>query len=430
MIAKNIFWLYCLQGANYLVPLITIPYLSRVLGVNHFGVLGLVMALVSFMTLLTDWGFSLTATQQVAHNSDKPDVLHSLFWDTFWARMGLGVVAFVGLAVAISLMPSLQQLGSVLLAATVQVIASMLGVGWFLQGLERMGSFVTSSLLNRILAIPLTFLLVHSPEDVAMATLIPGLCGLVSVFVSLRVANRLMPLLPLRFNLSGILQQLMHGAKIFLSTGAINLYTQSNILILASLSGNAEVGLYHGSNRIRNAVGSLIGPVGTVLFPRINHLMSRDRQAAKTMMIRMLVGQGGATFILSVIMFLVAPWGVPLALGHDFSAAVPVVQCMAPIPFLVGVNTVLGINVMLPLGMKNAFATIATASAAINFISMLILCPHFGAEGAAVASVITEIFVTGTMAFILYRKFRHKWTKAAELIIVALSKQPVRPRFY
>ncbi len=400
---KNISYLFIFQIAMYLVPMVTLPYLTRTLGVAHFGVMGIALGIVSLMTLLTDWGFSWTATQDVARNAGNPEMLHTIFWDTFWARMGLGVLAFLILFIvtSFSLVPSVGMLGGVLLAASTQTLTAMLSVNWFLQGLERMGAFVTTLMAGRLLTIPLTFLLVRTPEDVAMAALIPGLCGIFSCAISFVVANRLVRLLPLRFNIAGSLKQLRAGAKIFLSTGAINLYTQSNVLIIGMLAGNAEAGLFHGGDRIRRAVQMLVGPIGTAIFPRINNLLMHDRAAAHKLMMMTLIGQGGLTFLLSIIMFFVAPWGVPFALGKEFIHAVAVVEWLSPIPFLVGISNVLGINIMLPLGMKNAFTLIVMASAAINFLLMLILCPRYGAAGGAAAATLAEAFVTGAMSVVL-----------------------------
>jgi O-antigen/teichoic acid export membrane protein len=103
-------------------------------------------------------------------------------------------------------------------------------------------------------------------------------------------------------------------------------------------------------------------------------------------------------------MFAAAPWGAPLALGRDYVAAVPVVQWLSPLPFIIGLSNVLGINIMLPFGMKTEFATIVVASAVINFLAMIALCPLFGAVGAAASALATECFVTGTMAYVLYSR--------------------------
>jgi PST family polysaccharide transporter len=408
-VRKNIAFLYALQGVGYIVPLVTLPYLSRVLGVEHFGVFGIALAVVSVMSLITDWGFSVTAMQQVARHANDPETLRRILWDTHWARLGLGAVSFLGLGIVMAVAPSIGGLGVVVLAAAVQVLASMLSVGWFLQGLERMGALVTASIAGRVLSIPLLVLFVHKPSDVALATLIPGLCNFIPAAVSLYWAGRFVPLFPVRFDVLGMWRELCAGAQLFLTISAVNLYTQSTVLILSALSATSEVGLYHGADRIRRAVQTLIGPVGIALFPRINNLLQRDRAAARQLMWRLLIGQGGATFVLSVVMYVSAPWGVPLVLGQTFSAAVPVVQWLAPIPFLVGLNSALALNVMLPLGMKSEVTAIVTASAAINLVAMVILCPTHGAIGAAISATLTETFVTAAMGVVVLRRSGYRW---------------------
>jgi O-antigen/teichoic acid export membrane protein len=383
--------------------------LSRVLGVEHFGVFGIALAVVSVMSLITDWGFSVTAMQQVARHANDPETLRRILWDTHWARLGLGAVSFLGLGIVMAVAPSIGGLGVVVLAAAVQVLASMLSVGWFLQGLERMGALVTASIAGRVLSIPLLVLFVHKPSDVALATLIPGLCNFIPAAVSLYWAGRFVPLFPVRFDVLGMWRELCAGAQLFLTISAVNLYTQSTVLILSALSATSEVGLYHGADRIRRAVQTLIGPVGIALFPRINNLLQRDRAAARQLMWRLLIGQGGATFVLSVVMYVSAPWGVPLVLGQTFSAAVPVVQWLAPIPFLVGLNSALALNVMLPLGMKSEVTAIVTASAAINLVAMVILCPTHGAIGAAISATLTETFVTAAMGVVVFRRSGYRW---------------------
>ena len=116
---------YAVASASFASPPAgTLPYLSRVLGVEHFGVLGIALGVVSVMTLITDWGFSLSATQQVARHANDPETLRRILWDTYWARLGLGAMSFLGLGIVMTVVPSVGELGVVMLAAAVQVLAS------------------------------------------------------------------------------------------------------------------------------------------------------------------------------------------------------------------------------------------------------------------------------------------------------------------
>ena len=406
---RNITLLYLLQGANYLIPLATVPYLSRVLGVDMFGTMGVALSIIAAMRLLTDWGFGFTATQDVAHHAHEPKVLRTIFWDTFWARIGLGLLAFALFGIALATIPAVSAIWPVLLPCLVQVLSSMIAVGWFLQGLEKMDAFVWPYLFARALTIPLTFLLVHTPEDLPYAVFIPGFCEFIYCALAGRMAFKYVDLFPVRFSLHGIKKQIKGGTKLFISTAAINLYTQSNILILKSMASPVQIGYYHASDRVRIAHQAFIGPVSAALFPRINNLMIKDRQAAKKMMLRMLVGQGSFALLVSLAMYFLAPWLVPLALGKEYTGAIEVVQWLSPLPFVIGLNNVLGVNVMIPLGMKNEFAGIVCVSALINFASMILLCPSYGASGAAMSSVLTESFITGTQALILFMRLKGRW---------------------
>jgi len=406
---RNIVLLYLLQGANYLIPLVTIPYLTRILGVNMYGSMGVAISIITVMRLLTDWGFGFTATQQAARKANAPKSLRFLFWDIFWARIFLGLVAFALFGIALATIPAVQEISYVLLPSLVQVVSSMIAVGWFLQGLEKMDAFVWPFLFTRALTIPLTFLLVKSPADLVYAVFIPGFCEFLYCALAARMAFKYVNLFPVRFSIKGMKHQLRAGAKLFISTAAINLYTTSNILILKSMTTPLQIGYYHASDRVRIAHQAFIGPVSTAVFPRINNLMANDRQAAKKMMWRMLIGQGAFSLLVSLVMYLGAPYLVPFALGQEYVGAVPAVQVLAALPFVIGLSNVLGINIMIPLGMKDEFAWIVGVSAFMNVGTMILLCPHYGAVGAALSSVITETFITVVQAIILFLRLKGNW---------------------
>lgn len=99
-----------------------------------YGSMGVAISIITVMRLLTDWGFGFTATQQAARKANAPKSLRFLFWDIFWARIFLGLVAFALFGIALATIPAVQEISYVLLPSLVQVVSSMIAVGWFLQG--------------------------------------------------------------------------------------------------------------------------------------------------------------------------------------------------------------------------------------------------------------------------------------------------------
>ncbi|MCJ2121689.1 oligosaccharide flippase family protein [Methylobacterium sp. J-077] len=398
----NVITLTIWQGSIYLIPLITTPYLARVLGVQEFGWLGLAGAVVSYISLVVDWGFSLSATQKVAQNSGQVHVLRQLFWDVVLAKFILVCVMAAIFLLFILFFPDLKKILPIVLAFLLQVIFGVLNASWLLQGLERMMSFALASLAGRVLTIPLTFVFVHGPDDVVVAAAIQGGSFSISAIASLWAAGQVLDLRPVTFSPARSCQQIRDGASLFLSTGGISLYSQGNVLVLGAISGATAAGLYSGADRVRRAVQGVTGPVSTALFPRVNNLVVTNPLRAKTLIGLILLVQGGGTFFLSLGQYFAADFVVTRFLGPAFVDAVPVVQALAPIPFLVGLSNVFGMQMLIPLGFSRSFTIITLGAGFCSLIFLPILCFFHGAVGAAVAATVTEGLVTTMMALVLF----------------------------
>lgn len=398
---RNIGTLFLWQASLYLVPLITTPYLARVLGVSGFGTMSWALAATAYVSLISEWGFNWSATQRVARYASDAPTLRRIFWDTLTAKLVLAVGAGVVFAAITLVTPALFGLWPVLLACGLQILASVFSVNWFLQGLEKMGAFATASVVGRFLSVPLTLLWVKGPEDVVMAAAIVGGTGLISAGASIAMATRATQLGPWRFSPSGAWAEAAMGWRLFVSNGAISLYGQANIIVVGLVAGPIQAGLFSGADRLRRAVQGVSNPIGTALFPRINNVIATDPARAIALMFKLLWIQGALTLFVSLVFFLAAPMLTRVFLGAEFLAAVPIVQCLSALPFLVGLSNVLGVNMMLPLGMKSAFTLILIVSGLVNIGLLVVLCPLLGGLGAAIAVLMTETLVTLTMAGVL-----------------------------
>ena len=400
----NVITLFIWQGSVYLVPLITVPYLSRTLGVEKFGLLGIAGALVTYVTVIVDWGFSTSGTQKAAQISSDKLALRKLFWDVTFAKMLIGVTAVTISTAIVFIVPSLYDLRYIFLIFMFQVIFGILNASWLLQGLERMIGFAFASLIGRLLIIPLTLLFVKTPDDVAIAAAIQGGTFLISTAASLIVASKSTRLLPVELKLSGAVEQLILGARLFVVTGGITLYSQSNIVVLGSVSGAVEAGLYSGVDRIRRALQSLTSPLSTAVFPRVSNVLPRDPQQGVRLIKFVMIIQGSFTLLLSLLIFFGSRTIVDLFLGPDFRDSVVVLQIISPIIFVIGVSTVLGMNILLPFGLSSEFTKITVASGVFNIATLPISCYYFGALGAAGTILATEMFVTLAMALTITRR--------------------------
>jgi O-antigen/teichoic acid export membrane protein len=395
------------QVSNYLVPLLVLPYLGRMLGVAGFGAVGIGMAVSAYAVLITDWGFTYTATQAAAQDRDDHEVLNRLIWSTICAKALLGLVAAISIFAGTLLFVTDSSLRLVLPISAVAVFGSIFNVDWALRGIERLGLFAATSVIGRLSSVPVALLLVHGESDVAAGAFALMISGPITAALTLVVAHRAGILRAPSVSWRTTLTQIGEGTHIFLSTAIIGLYTNGLILILGAMSTAAQVGLFSVADKIRRPVQSLYAPITMVYFSRLNFLIKSDPPAAKVLARKIMVVQGALTAVLAVALAAVAPVVIGLLFGSGFEAAVPVLRVLAALVVLVGLSNVFGVMIMIPFGLKREFTACITLGAVVGMGLVFPLAHYWGAFGTAIAAAVAETCVTVAMFVVLAR--RHRW---------------------
>lgn len=399
----NIFSLYVWQAAQVVVPILTIPVLARALGVEKFGDVAIALNVAVYFTVVTEWGFNLSATQQVARASHNDALLRHIFWNTLFARAIIAILALFAALVLPICISAFQDISLLIWIASIQVVGTAITTNWFLQGLEKMVTFSILSILGRIIVVPLTLIFVNGPEDAVLAVVIQTgsvvLIGASALVVSLRTRQ----LLPVVLDLRGALNKIQEGVHLFSSQAAVTLYSQTNVVLLGIVSGPSAAGVFSGADRIRRAAQSAIGPISTALFPRVSVLAQEDPSAAFRVIVSVLIAQSILAICISFTIYFTADFVVEILLGNKFSEASSILRLLSPVPLLVGINNVLGTQILLPFGRQKTFSAIIIICGAFNVVSLLLLCPRMGALGAAYSIIITETLVTVAMAIFAFR---------------------------
>lgn len=399
----NILSMVVLQLSNYVIPLLTFPYLTRILGVTNFGTYALAFAVTTYLVLVTDWGFPLTASAQIARAGSDREEISRIFWATIAAKAVLGLVMVAGVLGAAVMVPQLRAVGLVLLCASGMVVANVVTVGWCLQGLERLGKFASAAAIGRALTVPATFLLVHGSGDAWIAALIQSGGALIGGMLSILLLVQLRVIGAPNASPRQVITQLREAWPLFLSAISVNLYTTTNTVLLGVLHGPAQVGLFSGADRLRAAAQSAIAPISQAVYPRASRLMHEDEAGAFLFARRLLWMQGLFTLAITLALAFGASPLIWLLAGPGFEGAIPVLRVLSPIPFLVGLSNVFGVQLMLPLGMKRLFSHILLASAVIDLLLVVPLSWRYGAVGTASAALIAELVVVVSMLITLLR---------------------------
>lgn len=400
---KNFFSLTILQLGNYLVPLLTLPWLTRVLGADGYGKVGFSVAFIGYFILLVDWGFNLSATRQIAVNRTDIEARSRIFWTVLAAKVLILICSALLLAVCIRLIPGLSEQADLLWLAYMAVPGTALMPVFYFQGIERMAGMASLNLMTRLVAAPLVFLLVVDAGDVAWAVSLQAGSILLAGLLNLGLLFRMKQVCWITPRWPGIGAALADGATLFFSTAAISFYTSSTTVILGFLAGATEVGYFVAAQNIVKAVQGLYGPLSQVVFPRLSHLFQHSRASALLMARKLFWMQGGLTLLTSVVLLFTAPYLIVFLFGPGFTDAISILQYLSPLPFLIGLSNVFGIQIMVPLGYNRAFAGIVTASGVISLLLITALGYRYAADGAAMAVALTELMVTVSMGIFLIR---------------------------
>lgn len=406
-LVHNVLALSGFNFASYIFPLITVPYVARVLGSTAWGLVAFGQAFGQYINLLVDYGFNMSATREVSRYRDSQDRLADIVAGVLGSKALLAFFAVVLALLVQQLVPIFQAHPALLWASLFSALASTLSPMWYYQGIEKMRLVAGLGILTKVLFTGGIFLLVRSAEDGWKVIALPGVASFIATAVALSLLYREVPF---RFPSRRLIwEALRMGWTMFVYNTGMSMYAVGNSFILGLFAPPQLVGYYAGAEKISKVFSTLLGPMSQVLYPRLSHLAHHNREEAARLawVGTAVMGMGGV--LLGCVGFVLAPFLVRIMLGPGFEPAVPVLRVLAVLPTLLALSNVLGIQWMLPLGLDRPFNAIILGAGFINLSLAVVLAPHYAQMGMAYAVVFSEIFVTLAMYVFLSIKKLGFW---------------------
>lgn len=398
---RNVILLYLVQFGSYVMPLITLPYLSRVLSPTRFGLVAYAQSFMWYFVTLTEYSFNLTATRQVAIHADDRDEISRIFGSVMVSKFLLTLGGFLILATSVFAIPEWRANWSLFFVSFLTVTGNFLFPLWLFQGLQRLEQVAIRDFLAKLLGILALFALVHNDSDYVRAAAvqagsvaIAGLAGLASVpFLS-----------PVRWKMpryKDVRESLISGWPLFLSLAATSFAAVTNVVILGFFSTPAEVGYYSGAQRIIAALKTLVGPLVTAIYPVVSVKAGRSEREAVGFIQKYALLLSGPFFLIGVFLVFAGPAVIRLVLGPKYDASMLVMQVMAMSPFLLALSHVYSTYYMLACGYDKAWMRIMLTVVMVNFVVLFpLLYLVRGAIALAITGVATDLF-----AVIMYWRF-------------------------
>lgn len=400
---KNFSSLTILQISQYIFPLITFPYLVRVLGPEGYGLVAFATAFVGYFTVITDYGFNLSATRDISINREFPAKMNEIFNSV----MTVKAILFLGsTALFIPILYGFSKFSNdldIYLITYTSVLGSVLFPVWFFQGIERMGFISAISIFVKILWVASIFLLVNSPDDIVILVTLNSLSAILNGIIGLLAVKRYFDIKFLIPSIKSINYQFKNSWHYFISNISVSLYTISNVFILGLFANNAVVGYFSAADKIRMAVQNLTSISGRTIFPHLSIEFKRSHEGAILFLKKYVKIIGLFTLSISILLFVFAEPTILIVLGENYYDSIILLKIMSALPFIIFLSNVAGIQTMLNLGYKKEFAQIILLAGIFNVVLSFIIVPFYLSIGSAVIVVLTELLVTSQMIIFLKR---------------------------
>lgn len=390
-ILHNAIALYAVQASAFLLPLITLPYLARVLGPDGWGVVVFAQSYSIWLALLLHYGFAFSATRSVAQHRDDPGRLAEIVRGVQGAKvLLLAAVVAIGL-LSWWFVPLFRAHPGHFVWAWVGAVGFGFTPLWYYQGTERLRGAAALDVAARAIATAGILLFVRNPADGWMVLALRAAADLSSTsFLTWRMYRRVAPL---AIRVGDALQALREGWPLFVFSSAASAYTHANAFVMGLMAVPREVSFFGAGERVVRAGSTLLSPLSQAIYPRVSHLAAHDAAEAGRLIKRSLIPFVGMGLGLGVALFVSAPLLTRIAFGPGYESTVQVIRILSLIPPLLGLGTVLGIHWALPMGMDRIYMRFVVGAGVLNLILAVILVPRFGAAGMAVAAVSAELSV-------------------------------------
>ncbi len=381
-LVANFGYLSLLQIAGYIFPLITMPYLARVIGVEGFGKIAFASAVVVWFQTISDWGFNYTATRDVAKNREDKEKVSKIFSNVLWARILLMVVSFILLLITIFIVPKFKENYAILLVTFLLVPGHIMFPDWFFQAMERMKYITILNLLSKLLFTIAVFIFIKNKSDYILQPLFTTLGYLVSGVIAMYIIVQKWQIKVLRPNFSSVINTIKGSTDVFVNNIMPNLYNSFSIMLLGFFGGPTSNGLLDAGSKFVNISQQFMNVITRTFFPFLSRRI--DKHSLYTR-INLLVA-----FVFSILLFIFAPLIIKLFFTEEFYSSVVVLRIMSISILFLSLSNVYGTNYMIIKGYERELRNITFVCSLIGFAISFPLIYLFDYIGAAITITLTR----------------------------------------
>ena len=401
----NIVMNVLLTLSSFLFPMLTFPYVSRILGPEGIGKVSFAQSIITYFTLFAQLGIPSYGIRICAQNRDDQEELSRIVQELTIISLVMTAIVYGALLVSVEMIDRFRNEKLLILISSASILFGSLGMEWMYKGLEQYAYITTRSLIFKVISVCLMFALIHAKEDYIIY-------GTISVFAS--SASQLLNLIHarkyIRLKPCGGYHFARHwkAVGVFLAMScATTIYTNLDTVMLGFMTTDADVGYYNAAVKMKIILVAMVTSLGTVLLPRASYYVKNHQSEefckvlTKSFRFVAMVSLPAAVYFI-----LFAKQGILFLSGEDYLAATAPMQLIMPTIALIGFSNVTGMQILVPLGGEKYVLYSEIAGAAVDIVINALLIPTMAASGAAIGTTVAEIVVLCVQCFFIRKHYK------------------------
>jgi len=390
---ENFSSLSVFQMLNILLPLISYPYLIRVLGKETYGLVLFAQAVIGYLLILVGFGFEISATKEISIYRENKEKLSEIVSSVFIIKGVFFFLALLVLSISLYFIPRAKGNESLFLLTMWICLSDFMLPIWYYQGIEKMKYITYITVVSRFFFVLMIFIFIESSSDYLLVPIINGLGALIAGIISLIIIFKRHNV---RFKLQSsdiVLYYLKESVPIFLSNVSVRLYVSTNRVVIGAYLGMSDLSYYDLGEKIVSILKTPQSIISQALFPKI----SKDKNinfVKKGLKISLFLN-----FFLALVAVAFSKNIVVLLAGEEMLPSVIVVNLLALSVPIIAISNVIGIQILIPFGKVKVYSRIIFASGIIYLCQMFLvwLLWNINIYSLATITVTSEIVVTALM---------------------------------
>ena len=403
IVVKNGLWMYLMQIFNTVVPLLTLPYITRILGTGQYGIFSIALNFLTYFQVVVEYGFGMSATRKIALSSKEHNITNKTFTTVLVSRLGLFVLCCIVTLVYFLLSNTNSRECYCLIILMIALFGNCIQLNWFFQGIQQMQFISIMSIISRTISVVLTFLFVKKEDDLLLYCLLYAISPFINGILGIIIAHNRYGLKLIRVQMHEVITELKEGWYVFTTQLSAKIFGAIGITFLGIFATSSDVGIYSAINKIPNMIILAWTPIAQIIYPisskKMKESFADGRKFIKKVQLIIIPLAVCGSILISVF----SKPLIRIAFGEEYVAFYYwVIPMLAWLVVSIN-NNFWGIQTLLGSGHDKEYSRCFQTGVICTIVLNLILIYFFKGDGACIAPFLSES-ILGLLLYIEIKK--------------------------